>query len=241
MQSIIKSDNFAEIKTFQVIGERCSGTNYAQAFFEENFNIPHTDSLGWKHGFPTFTAAPADLLAIVIFRNAHSWVRSMYGKPWHTTNEMREMTFHEFIRSQWDTYVDRAGYFKLPKGSPKIGQPLQLDRHPITGKAFKNIVEMRNAKIQSWLGFANRRMNVLYINYEKLVSDPMSIVSLVSDSFHLSARSDIRIPEGKFGWNWPKRVKSHPLPPLPLPSDDLDFINKHLNIVQEKRIGYCYA
>lgn len=240
MQFLSRSNKFSGVKQFQVLGERCSGTNYAKSFFEKNFYISHVESLGWKHGFPTFTAFPKDFLAVVVFRNAHSWVRSMYGKPWHTENYIRKMNFHDFIRAEWNTFVDKAGYFRLPEGDAMVGQTLQLDRHPITGRSFRNIVEMRNAKTQAWLGLANRNINVFYVNHEKLVADPKGIIDMVSNGFDMVAGKDILIPEGKFGWNWPKRVTSHPMPTLPLDEADQDFINSNLDMVQERAIGYSY-
>ena len=69
---------------FQVLGERSSGTNYVSRVVKRHSGLKPDDALGWKHGVPGGLAMPKDLLVICVVRDAVSWARSMFDKPWHT-------------------------------------------------------------------------------------------------------------------------------------------------------------
>jgi hypothetical protein len=85
------------------------------------------------------------MLVLGLVRNAMSWALSMYAKPWHTSPQMQALPFSDFIRAPWDTRVDRARYFPDSATLGQVGQPLQHDRHPLTGEMFPNLFAMRTA------------------------------------------------------------------------------------------------
>lgn len=82
---------------YQIIGERCSGTNFVSALIDQNFTMRETRGTRWKHGFPNFMVAPQDVVFVVIFREVFGWLASMYGKPWHTVDEIQSLDFSDFI------------------------------------------------------------------------------------------------------------------------------------------------
>ena len=94
------------INTFFVMGERCSGTNYLNWIVNRNVQVTSLGIEYWKHGFPVFDAIPRRMAIIVSYRNAISWLLSLYANPWHTSSEMQTLNFSQFIRHPWETVID---------------------------------------------------------------------------------------------------------------------------------------
>ena len=164
----------------------------------------------------------------------------MFGKPWHASPALREMTFEAFLRAEWNTYVDQARFFRLAEGDRRVGQPLQYDRHPVTGRAFQNLLALRNAKNAAFAGLAERRMNVAFVRHEDVVADPAGVLQSLSDGFDLQLRvADPIIPDGQFGWKMKKRQVE--LPPAGLMPGDRAFVVSQLDLELEARIGYRYG
>lgn len=223
-----------------MIGERCSGTNFLQALLEENTDLYPSNEYGWKHGFPMFPAVSADAIAFVIFRNAIDWLRSMYGKPWHTSSDMREMSFGEFIRCRWDAIIDVPAHFALPDGDPREGEVLQYDRHPITGRAFGNILDLRREKLAAHLGIRNREINAVLCTHEYLSREPEAFFEQVGEAFGLSLAKPFSMPKGRFGWPWPKQIRAVELPPAGLEPEDRAYVLSRLDLALEAHVGYYY-
>ena len=134
------------IRRINVLGERSSGTNFVKRLIGQNSALRPVELLGWKHGFPQAVAVPPDIAVVLCVRRAEDWARSMFAKPWHTSPDMQAMPFSDFLRAEWDTRLDKMRYFEdigLPAAQ---GQPLQLDRHPMTGARFENLFALRRAK-----------------------------------------------------------------------------------------------
>jgi hypothetical protein len=225
---------------FFVIGERCSGTNFLQALLEENTDLYPSNEYGWKHGFPMFPAVSANAIAFVIFRNAIDWLRSMYGKPWHTSPMMRKLPFREFIRCRWDTIVDATVHFALPDGDPREGEVLQYDRHPITGRAFGDILDLRREKLNAHLGMLNREINTVLCTHEYLSREPEAFIKQIGEAFAVSSAGRFSMPKGRFGWPWPKQMRAVDLPPARLEAEDRAYVLSRLDLALEARIGYRY-
>lgn len=229
------------VRLAQVVGERCSGTNFLDALLFDNFKLSRGNFYGWKHGFPTFCAAPPAGLCIVVARNALDWVRSMYGKPWHSSPSLRNLGFSDFIRAPWQAVVDKGRYFSLPEADGRVGQVLQYDRHPITGQEFCNIVQLRNAKLASHLGLLNRNINIAIVRHEDLLSQPGHVLETIAEAFDINKReSFLTIPSGKFGWNWEHRSKTIEFVPKSLSESDREFVISALDLSQERLLGYQY-
>lgn len=138
----------------QVLGERCSGTNFTEALLLENLPVHEGHSFGWKHGFPAFLAAAPDTVYVVVYREVFGWLKSMYDKPWHAVPVVAALTFSEFIRAEWHSTVDER--FQLAADDPANHQILQQDRHPITGQPPRNLLELRKWKAEALLGLSAR-------------------------------------------------------------------------------------
>ena len=114
------------------------------------------------------------------------------------------------------------------------------ERDPRTGYRFKNIIEMRNAKIQAWEDIRNQSENYFYINYESLREDPERILRNISCEFRISMQEgfqDIKRYKGvKWYQGWKTRLFRKQLPIIS--KQDRDYILTQLDTHQEKSIGY---
>ena len=228
------------IRRYQVLGERCSGTNFLDALVAHNLDLERAAPFPWKHGFPAAPAVAPDTLVLVIFRDALDWVRSLFARPWHTTDALRALPFDRFLRAEWDTLVDRGAYFGLPEDDPRVGRPLRHDRHPITGRAFGNPLLVRNARTAAFLGLAGVGINLVFTRLEWLAARPDAFLDAVATRFTLRRRGRTAVPQHWFGWRWPERERQIRMPPPGLAPADRAFALGQLDLRQEERLGYTY-
>ena len=227
-------------KWFQVLGERSSGTNLADRLLRRNIEARQGEALGWKHGFPHVLGIPRDYLVVAVVRNALSWAQSMYGRPWHTSEDLQRLGFSDFIRAPWDTRIDRARYFGMGPADPRIGQPLQLDRHPLTGEQFANLFALRNAKIAALLGLRKRGCNLVLIQLEEIIRDASGFIARVAETYGLQRADEFRHVERRLGQRYKPFVESRQPGPRDLTDSDRRFIVGELDLSQESAIGYHY-
>lgn len=232
-------------ETVMVFGERNSGTNHVAALLAQNIPI-FADSpgdrpgqrgypYGWKHAFPNMVAAPSTTLAIGMFRDPETWVRSMHSRPWHAVPTLRKLPFADFLRTEWVTRVDETN-FGPDRDDPRFGQELQWDRHPLTGRRFANICRLRVAKNKGFLSLTRRFANCLLIRHEDVAANPKALLRLVSETYGVMAQSEFcpvlsrraRSGEGQF------RPRVH----TPLSAEDREFLWSQLDPRQEAGLGY---
>lgn len=162
------------IQSFNIKGERCSGTNYLQKLVEINFDLPYMNRTGWKHGFYNANIIQRNdldaALTLVIFRNPFDWVRSLYLRPHHfegninsTWQKDLQPTFSEFIRRE-------------VRQDPPDVHPLYLDR-------AKNIFELRKWKTQHFLSLEKVLKHVYYVKYEDLAKTPERIMEEINNKW----------------------------------------------------------
>lgn len=227
-------------ETFQVLGERSSGTNYVTTVLKRNLPLEPDEVLGWKHGFAQMLAVPRRMLVVAVVREAFAWTRSMHAKPWHVPEEMQRLSYSDFIRAPWKTTVDRHDYFALGKGDGRIGAPLQPDRDPITGRPFANLVALRNAKAAALLGFANRDCHFAMLRLEVLQADPEQVLGALAARFRLTPPAAFRPVTRRLGSRFAAKVDPRPAPPAEIGPEDRAFILSELDTGQEARLGYRY-
>lgn len=225
---------------FQVLGERNSGTNFAKVLLKRNFDLKPVEAYGWKHGFPHAVAYRPDILYVVVFRNAMSWARSMFEKPWHSMEQMQALPFGEFIRAPWHTTIDRCHYFGLDRNSPLMDEPLQLDRHPISGKPFENIFALRNAKTEAFLGMAHRCANVVFVRHEQMAEQSEEMIEHLRSGFDLGHSKPFSAINRRLGSRFAPHIKNRPPRPEEITPADRAFIRDSLDLKQEARLGYSY-
>ena len=233
----------APLTQFQVIGERASATNMVRKVIDKNVDIYRTEGLGWKHAVPHMVALPDELLSIVVVRNAVSWALSMHQRPWHAHPDLQALEFSDFIRSEWRGIVDRASDFEEihPELVPLVaGAELQFDRHPITGKRFANLFELRSVKQTAHLGMLNRDCNVLVIRAELVQVDQVGFAAWMIESLGLPIKGlRIKPVTLRLGNRF---SRANPVEtPAALSAEDHAFMMSALDLETEAALGYDYS
>lgn len=227
-----------KVTSFNVKGERCSGTNYIYKLIETNLELPWAPSTGWKHGYCNPIVLPKlepeSFLTVVIFRNVYDWVRSFYLRPWHLPRtvggvwiEERKLTFSQFIRTDEIKGIDAKAL-----GDPEID--LFIDRHPFYLRNPKNVLELRKWKIEYYLNLPNILPNVYYVNYEDLIQNPKKIIDEINERW---VGKDYEFK------NWDKYKIHTNIPYVPktyfdISEKDKNFIIKNTDWKLEEKIGY---
>jgi hypothetical protein len=223
------------IKRIQIFGERCSGTNYLESLVKSNFNdIEITWDYGWKDFFPQNIDKNNhdDCLFLVIFRNPYDWLSSFHNNPHHVDKTLKNLTFSEFIRKEWKcVYNSESG---TKESDPNFGKEMMFERNPETGDRFKNILEMRNYKVEAFLSLKNKVLNYEKFRYEDLRDNP-NILKGLSKEFKLKPKESDIIPYTYYkDTNQIYQPKEYP----PISIVDRFYIRRHLDLRQEKSIGY---
>lgn len=229
------------VTRFQVIGERSSGTNYLTQVLAKNTPLLPSNILGWKHGHSQTAMIPSDLVVAVSVRRADAWARSMFAKPWHTTPAMQGLGFSEFLRTRWETIIDRRQYFRDCASELEIGRPLQFDRDPMTGDCYENLFALRRGKLQSHLSFINRGCNFCLIRSESVTDDPEGFVHRFRAAFGLAQMTKpFRPVLRRLGSRFVSSVDSKREPPKQLSQEDFAFLREQSDLALESRLGYDY-
>jgi len=231
------------LSQFQVIGERATATNMVRKVIDKNIDLYRTEGLGWKHSAPHMVALPAELLTIVVVRNAVSWALSMHKRPWHAHPDLQKLEFSDFLRAEWRSIVDRPSDFEEihPELVPLVeGAELQFDRHPISGKRFANLFELRAVKQAAHLGMLNRDCNVLVVKAELAQIDQTGFAATMIEELGLPLKGlRIKPVTNRLGNRFSRAV------PVATPSDlsaqDHAFMMEHLDLETESALGYDYA
>ncbi|WP_238366092.1 hypothetical protein [Mesobacterium pallidum] len=225
---------------FQVLGERSSGTNLLKRLVGRNTELKASEALGWKHGFSHAVAVPEDFLVLCVVRNAADWAISMHAKPWHSSIEMQQMGFSDFIRTPWLTEIDSGRYFPDARRIGAVGQPLQYDRHPLTGEPLANLFELRRMKLQALTGWFNRHATVALVRLETVTEAPEAFLDALTMQLGLP-RGDAFSPVLKrLGSKFRPRVAERPATPPSMNADDTCFMCQTLDLELEAALGYTY-
>lgn len=188
------------IRRYQVLGERSSGTNLADIVLRRHTTLERTGDYGWKHAFPQFSSVLRDDLLVICFRNAHSWLKSMYDKPWHVPDNLTDVSFSAFLRAPWITVMDMPGAMNAVGRRKSLGLPVQGDRHPLTGRVPENPIQLRNLKNAAFLGVLERGCNVALIRHEDLTADPDGLIRALGACFGFQVSADpITLPARRLG------------------------------------------
>ncbi len=226
------------IEFFQVFGERRSGTNYVAALLSQNTTLKEVHRFGWKHGLPLYPVLPASCLFVVVLRAPIDWLKALYRAPFEAAPDLQALEFPAFIRAEWESLYSPRKTRWLGHGydldnSFGRGEILQLDRHPIEGRRYKNVVELRNVKLAGHLSFLARGINAVVVRYEDVNQDPDHLMKAIRDTF------DVRVPDK----TQPLKKRVGPKSPRDdartyLSLADLNHIKEHLDVDQELRCGY---
>ncbi|WP_121629772.1 hypothetical protein [Tropicibacter alexandrii] len=224
---------------YQVFGERSSGTNYVKRLLGRNSPLRPMEELGWKHGFPHMTAIPEHVAIVACVRDARAWSLSMHAKPWHCPPQMQALEFSDFIRAEWATVADRPRYFPQVAELGGAGQPLQHDRHPLTGLPFENLYALRRAKLAALLGFFNRGCTLVFCRMEDVIARPEAFLQDVHDRLQVTGLAqEYRPVHKRLGSKFAPAIDPRPATPKAMSEADLAFLRAQVDPDQEAMLGY---
>lgn len=227
-----------QITQFQVFGERRSGTNYLRVLLEANLELTAVHHYGWKHGLLCVPAVSSDTLLVGIARNPLDWLISMNATPFATVERLKDLPFSDFIRAEWEGMARPAGQGWRNAGFRQDlklrGEVLQFDRHPIEGRPYVNILEMRCVKLRALLGLTQRVTHACVVRYEDARDHPERLLEALTDQFGISRNETLILPDGYVG------NKSNPklIEPADVRTEDRVFIANGLDKDLEARFGY---
>ncbi len=229
-------------ENFQVFGERNSGTNFVRELITRNTGLPHTGDYGWKHGFPVAVAYHPRTLIVWVVRDPLDWTVSMFKSPHKARKSMDLDNFSGFIRSEWDIMVGRnLSTWRREWNAtvaPDIG-PLEcmLERHPITGERFRNVLHMRSWKLLLQRSIHQRETNFLKVNYEYAKANREEFANRVRVIAGLSTSSEIdTVTDRVSGARRDPAIDK--LDRTIINDEDLAFIRGQLDLSLEKSLGY---
>ncbi|AXI48168.1 hypothetical protein C1J03_20485 [Sulfitobacter sp. SK012] len=226
------------ITHFQVFGERRSGTTYLRSLMEQNLKAKAVHHYGWKHGFMTVPAVSSEALIICIVRDPLEWILSLHATPFAAEPQLKELSLSKFLRAEWDSIARPAGQGWRNAGYRQNmslrGEVLQLDRHPIEGRRFHNILEMRTVKLRAHIGMTQRFAHACVVTLDDARDRPEMLVDALESRFGL-ARSGPFKPIQEYVGNKgnPPSASLDDLSP-----EDHEFIQKGLDWTLERPFGY---
>jgi len=221
-----------KIEQFKVIGERCSGTDYAQRLIEHNLKIPHTDEYGHKH-FWGSKVYPKNLLLVCVVREPYSWLQSFYEKKWHLPEHLHKLDFNTFIQSEMYSVKDQS----IPSIAGEIGSEILADRSHITRGRFKNIFELRHAKMTFLFHeFPSICSNMIIVRLEDLQEDFNYVLDTISNEFGISKK--LHPYENLLHYKGNPTLPIYEKKKLKINKEEIEKIDENINETWERVLNY---
>lgn len=216
-----------------MFGERCSGVEHVEDLVKLNFpQLQATDEFGWRHGFINPGYIRDNAVFVVVVRDALDWLREFHSKPLQVAGWHKGLTLSEFIQHEWSGDV-RGRVLGKPNRKLNLSRHAELmtERHPLTGERIRNVIEMRNLKLQSLLKLQKMTDNVAFIRYEDVRDAPEEMMGQLQERLGLPRCEEVlQIEEN--------RADETSL--AEFSEEDLTFIASELDLPQERAFGYTY-
>lgn len=223
------------IRTIQVYGQRCSGTNALIRLIEANFPAgTFTEAYGFKHWFvpPQILFSP-ETLVLAVARDPVTWLQSLHRQPWHLHPDVKRMGFSDFIRTEWHSYWDTE-FWGVDADHPVHGIEMLHERDPATGQRFANPMRKRTAKLAHWAGLTARTHNVALIDQGRVEVEPERVIRALADLTGLAMPGGfVAVDSYKGAGVKPYRPQTYPA----VPAEDLAFIAGELDADVEALYG----
>lgn len=232
-----------DLLDFQVFGERSSGTNVLEYLIAENTDLVRVQNYGWKHGFPVALAYHPSSLIVLVVRHPIDWAISMFNNPHAAHADVNTTDFSAFIRNEWAMIVrPRVNMFWKKPWQMTVrqdvgGQECMFDRNPATGLRFRNIMEMRYAKMQAMLTMRNRQTNFCLVKFEDVLKAPSPFIRRVREISGTPTALDLQdLPTQPLN---PKRSRPKTrVARSNISDEDYDFIVSQCDKTIETALGY---
>ena len=238
-------------KVFYLYGERCSGTNVVERLVEQNFGLHVSWEYGYKH-WPEMTTdwSALDGPIVIVTRNPIGYFSSLFRKPWHAPDEIKQLELSEFLRSSWwNVYNEEVG---VSSGDPRYNQPMERELDPETGQRFKNVIQMRTSRLRALRRiFESKDTGIVHVRFEELQGDQYTVVNRISNDcgIELIHYKPKRVLDYKGNVGWKRKLYNRVIfshiwknykRPVSYSAEDLAFIKNELDPELEKYWGYCW-
>lgn len=249
------------MKTIKIQGERNTGTNYLvklirtnlgaqvidgivpplgvriakkiplldeERVFDRYFELTHSKNLGWKHAVaPNESAIAAflknngPLLFVSLVKNPYAWLLSLARKPYHNYEKIGD-SFLDFLQKEWRV----------------VGRENAAGNYP-------NPIALWNDKNRSYLELSKSSADAHTFRYEELLVDPKTILQSIAktaeiewdhSSFH-NVEGDVK-KESKKDFSYYQNYYLDELWKDKLTSEEINYINQHLDLELVKALGY---
>lgn len=173
--------NKSLIKNVKIFGERNSGTNFLTDLITKNikdiniYSPYYNGGTGWKHGFPRIESFKEldSTLFIFIIRDLNSWIKSMYFNPY---SYKKPNDINDFLTLKLDINDDRKDH----------------DVH-IYKCEQQDVINLRIAKIKSYLNYYENVNNAVFINLEDLQNDNKKFLVFLKTIYNLNTTEYVPI------------------------------------------------
>ncbi|MEL6122932.1 MAG: hypothetical protein AAFR14_04365 [Bacteroidota bacterium] len=216
----------------QLIGQRCSGTNYLERLLLSNVKDIHISrQLCHKHLWNAefrFDQPVDDHLIIIIVRNPYDWLRSVHRQPHHCPS-LYGLPMEEFVISPVEAYYGR-------NWNSADTQLQQSYLYPAAHReSFANVISMRNQKVATMLRIKSAfTPKTAIVTLESLQENPKSALSTIAKQLKLTIKPAFRSINTYKKTSTPFRPTSY----AALTPETIALLQSELNWSQEAALGY---
>lgn len=198
--------------------------SYSSAIRDIYFSLSYKKNYGWKHSnvIQTKIAKHAKdyTLFVTITKNPYSWLLSLYRKPYHLETKKKQLSFEEFLSSDWQTF-----------GRENVDQTIH------------NPIELWNLKNRSYMGFNMHR--AINLRYEDILKNPEKIIEDIASTGNIRMKneqfknvvSSTKSENGK-DFDYYRSYYLEEKWKNELSSEAIKYINQHLDQDVMKYFGY---
>lgn len=244
------------VNKFTIFSERNSGSNYLRSIIELNFpELKYTSQYGFKHWWlgldvpdrpkelnnntdreiqiSTATNPETDdVLFLVLVRNPFEWLKSMYDKPHHLREDLRNSytNITEFLDMPW-----------ICEEKNCMNNHWEQNAGPYLIEEAKNVMDIRNRKYKHFLHLLDENpdyapANVELVKYEDF---PNKLIYL-KNKYNLKASGE-KIQDKPRSPQAPKLFQSIASRQIISKNEYMRIVAKELDLEQEKRMGYEFC
>lgn len=245
MKAVDLQSDGSEITELRLYGERCSGTNFAESLILKNFSglVSAREFPFEKHTFLAPKFIRPGTLGVVVLRNASTWLKSFHRAKHQVTSWANGLDLSGFIRHEYSAVLDGRVFGRKQRNwGLRRNQEIMLERHPVTGHRIENVVDLRNLKIESHLKVREIFPNFVVVNYEHISADRVGFLELMEKEFSLNRAEATDLIETDLSRDAVARRQGaeHKQDYETFSAEDIEFVSKHLNLQQERAVGYEY-
>lgn len=171
------------MRKISIVGERCTGTNWIESLFTENFSLESAHTFGWKHA-PSFgfmdnpLSTSQNTLFVFVVRNSLDWLRSFYNAPHHVKER----------KTSLEAFIEENPWISRDNGVIRTTDSLHM-------KPFADLLDMRHKKHAHWLEISTLSsavsvINAVWVRYEDVLENPEKFLSNMQEKFELTLRRD---------------------------------------------------